>query len=64
MNPTPHDDLADILAFYLEAGVDVAMGEAPVDRFAESAAEQARSRTQRPPAVQLPDMAPPPRGIL
>ena len=29
----------DPQAFHLEAGVDTAMGEAPVDRFAESAAE-------------------------
>lgn len=61
MQPTPLDDLADILAFHLEAGVDVAIGEAPVDRFAESAAEQARSRAQRPPATQLPPAAAPPR---
>ncbi|MFG1243287.1 uracil-DNA glycosylase [Xanthobacter sp. V7C-4] len=67
MTATPQDhpedrlsDIADILAFYLEAGVDVAVGEAPVDRFAESAAEQARSRTQRPPTVPAPDMPPPP----
>ena len=62
MTATPQDDradIADILAFYLEAGVDVAVGEVPVDRFAESAAEQARSRTQRSPAVQAPDMPPP-----
>ncbi|QTL06291.1 uracil-DNA glycosylase [Aquabacter sp. L1I39] len=37
------DDLADLLAFHLEAGVDVAIGEEPVDRFAESAAA-ARAR--------------------
>lgn len=45
----PPENLADILAFHLEAGVDVALGEAPVDRFAESAAEPARAR--RPPAA-------------
>ncbi|MFG1377173.1 uracil-DNA glycosylase family protein [Xanthobacter autotrophicus] len=44
MNSMPLADLADILAFYVEAGVDVAVGEAPVDRFAESAAEQAKGR--------------------
>ncbi|MEP9352898.1 uracil-DNA glycosylase [Xanthobacter sp. KR7-65] len=38
------DDLADILAFHWEAGVDVAIGETAVDRFAESAAEPARAR--------------------
>lgn len=37
------DELADLLAFHLEAGVDVAIGEEPVDRFAESAAA-ARAR--------------------
>lgn len=45
------EDLADLLAFHLEAGVDVAVGEAPVNRFAESAAEQAAART-RPPEPQ------------
>ncbi|MET3353653.1 UNVERIFIED_ORG: DNA polymerase [Xanthobacter viscosus] len=66
MTATPQDhpqdhlaDIADILAFYLEAGVDVAVGEVPVDRFAESAAEQARSRTQRPPAAQAAEMSAP-----
>ena len=43
------DDWADILAFHWEAGVDVAIGEVPVDRFAESAAEPSRSRPQAPP---------------
>ncbi|MDI4663334.1 uracil-DNA glycosylase [Xanthobacter autotrophicus] len=61
MTLTPRDDLADILAFYQEAGVDVAVGEAPVNRFAESAAEQTRAR--RPPAVQVPD-TPSPHGIV
>ncbi|MBS7539314.1 uracil-DNA glycosylase [Ancylobacter lacus] len=37
--PSDRDVLMDILAFHLEAGVDVALGEEPVDRFAESAAE-------------------------
>ncbi|MCL8380727.1 uracil-DNA glycosylase [Xanthobacter aminoxidans] len=42
-------DWADILAFHWEAGVDVAIGEVPVDRFAESAAEPSRSRPPAPP---------------
>ncbi|GGF51068.1 uracil-DNA glycosylase [Azorhizobium oxalatiphilum] len=46
MNSFVHKQFADILAFYAEAGVDVAVGEEPVDRFAESAAEQA-SRSAR-----------------
>ncbi|QFR31650.1 uracil-DNA glycosylase family protein [Ancylobacter sp. TS-1] len=45
------DALAEILAFHLEAGVDVALGEEPVDRFTESAAEReaALARTARAP---------------
>lgn len=41
------DDWRDILAFHLEAGVDVAVGETPVDRFAESAAAQAAAAAAR-----------------
>ncbi len=47
MDSSAHDDWADILAFHLEAGVDVALGEVAVDRFAESAAEQARRAAAR-----------------
>ncbi len=47
MDSSAHDDWADILAFHLEAGVDVALGEEAVDRFAESAAEQARRAAAR-----------------
>ena len=42
------DELRAILAFYSEAGVDVCLSEAPVDRFAESrqeAEERARAST-------------------
>lgn len=63
MTDQPPFDLADLLAFHLEAGVDVAVGEAPVDRFAESAAEAARPRPQPPQhtqAPQGPDGAPAP----
>ncbi|WP_234051628.1 MULTISPECIES: uracil-DNA glycosylase family protein [unclassified Xanthobacter] len=42
----PPDDWSDLLAFHLEAGVDIAVGEEPVDRFAQSAAEQ-KARTPR-----------------
>lgn len=44
------DALADILAFHLEAGVDVALGEEPVDRFAESQAARGA-----PPPLAAPD---------
>jgi DNA polymerase len=33
--PEPAPDVAQLLAFYLEAGVDCAMGDAPVNRLAE-----------------------------
>jgi uracil-DNA glycosylase len=33
--PEPSPNVAQLLAFYLEAGVDCALGEVPVDRFAE-----------------------------
>ncbi|OYX12089.1 MAG: hypothetical protein B7Z15_10520, partial [Rhizobiales bacterium 32-66-8] len=32
------EEIRDLLAFHLEAGVDVALGDEPVDRFAETAA--------------------------
>ncbi|HEY9213085.1 MAG TPA: uracil-DNA glycosylase, partial [Ancylobacter sp.] len=50
-----HDMIADILAFHLEAGVDVALGEEPMDRFAETAAEKAapRPRAQLPQAAEI-----------
>ncbi|WAC27349.1 uracil-DNA glycosylase [Ancylobacter sp. SL191] len=38
------DAIADILAFHVEAGVDVALGDAPVDRFEESARERSMLR--------------------
>ena len=53
------DDLADLLAFYAEAGVDAAIGEVPLDRFAESAVEAARRAP--PPAPASPAPAPQPR---
>jgi len=55
-----HETLADILAFHLEAGVDIALGEEPVDRFAESAAEKSapRPRAQAPVAAQAPENRP------
>ncbi|MFS8037206.1 uracil-DNA glycosylase [Xanthobacter sp. AM11] len=48
-HPAP-DPWRDILAFHLEAGVDVALDEAPVDRFAQSAADAARARAAPSPA--------------
>ncbi|MDF2998730.1 MAG: phage polymerase-related protein [Xanthobacteraceae bacterium] len=60
------DIFADILAFHVEAGIDVALGEAPVDRFKESAAEaSARAATRPAPAVPAARPAPasPPRPV-
>lgn len=60
------DALADILAFHLEAGVDVALGEEPVNRFAESEASRAAPSTApareaaRPALARTP--ASPPAG--
>lgn len=45
------DDIAAILAFYREAGVDVCLSETPLDRFAESRREaEARRPTPVEPA--------------
>jgi DNA polymerase len=50
------------LAWYLEAGVDEAIGESPVDRFALSAAEpeSAAEKTESPPSIQPSKDTPPP----
>lgn len=63
------DIFADILAFHVEAGVDAAIGDAPVDRFQESAAEMsaraaarpAREAPARPAAASSARPAPEPR---
>ncbi|RTL95449.1 uracil-DNA glycosylase, partial [Ancylobacter aquaticus] len=58
------DALADILAFHLEAGVDVALGEEPVDRFAESQAARGAGpplAAQEPPRTAAAAPAPPAR---
>jgi uracil-DNA glycosylase family 4 len=38
MNPDRNQAARELLAFYLEAGVDAVLGESPVDRFADVAA--------------------------
>ncbi len=55
------DALADILAFHLEAGVDVALGEEPVNRFAES--EASRAAASSAPAREAPRPASASAGI-
>lgn len=44
----PISDLADLLRFYAEAGVDEALSDIPVDRFAETAAAQPSRAPQAP----------------
>jgi len=54
MNPSRNSPARDLLAFYLEAGVDALVGEQPVDRFApETAAPPARAPQ---PATPPPDL--------
>lgn len=42
----------DILAFHVEAGVDVALEERPVDRFAEAAIARPAPAVRRPPPME------------
>ncbi|MCO5063092.1 MAG: uracil-DNA glycosylase [Rhizobiaceae bacterium] len=55
---TPSTDkpssLADLLAFYAEAGVDEPLSEEPVDRFAASTARRAKPPQQGPTAQSAP----------
>ncbi|MEW6254598.1 MAG: uracil-DNA glycosylase [Pseudomonadota bacterium] len=59
-------NLADILAFHVEAGIDIALDEAPVNRFARAAAAREASATSpigaRPQASRTdpPRNSPPP----
>jgi uracil-DNA glycosylase len=51
--PEPTPNVAQLLAFYLEAGVDCALGDEPVDRLAEpEAAPAAVPRAAQPQAVR------------
>ncbi|MFG1477741.1 uracil-DNA glycosylase [Xanthobacter sp. V4C-4] len=53
MTDHPPLDWSDLVTFHLEAGVDVALGDEPVDRFAESAAEL-KARAPRRDAADAP----------
>ena len=57
MPPSPPQNALDILAFHREAGVDIALEDAPVDRFAESVSEgeQTRDRGSRETLVRNPE---------
>ncbi len=62
--PIPH--LRDILAFQLEAGVDVALGDAPVNRFVAGQARDARpaeAQTERPSSPAPSPRPVPPRPV-
>jgi len=48
--PEPTPTIAQLLAFYLEAGVDCALGEEPVDRLAEPDLAPAPVPREAPPA--------------
>jgi uracil-DNA glycosylase family 4 len=50
-------DPADLLLFYVEAGVDIALSEEPVDRFALSRAQAAEGARKRE-AVRQPPVSP------
>ena len=76
---TPAQDKAarDLLTFYVEAGVDVALGETPIDRFADvappapqpeavrpAAAEPARERRPLPPPAAASAPPPPEQAVM
>lgn len=58
-SPNNRSDLADLLAFYASAGVDDALEDQPVNRFAEAAPKPAERATTAP---ALGDNAAPPRS--
>ena len=58
VSPNNRPDLADLLAFYASAGVDEALEDQPVNRFAEAAPKPA----ERAPPPPLGDNAAPPRS--
>jgi DNA polymerase len=63
----PARAIRDLIAFYMEAGIDVALDEQPVNRLAEPppapglprAAEQSPVTVIRPPAMAAPPIVPP-----
>src|ERR1700693_4136424 len=48
MNPDRNQAARELLAFYLEAGVDAVLGETAVDRFADTAETAPRPAIGRP----------------
>jgi len=60
MTPEPRPTARELLAFYLEAGVDCALSEEPVDRLAEEAAVEERPSAPRPAPFRSANPAPAP----
>jgi len=67
MTPDREKAAADLLAFYLEAGVDALLDDKPADRFAEPAAPARMPASQRPAgasptaeALRMPAVSAPP----
>src|ERR1700760_2439919 len=60
MIPEPAPTVRELLAFYLEAGVDCALAEEPIDRLAE--ADAPPPALPAAPPVGPPGRAPPPVG--
>ncbi|MBI2713947.1 MAG: uracil-DNA glycosylase [Rhizobiales bacterium] len=54
MTPSREKPARDLIDFYLEAGVDAALGEQPVDRFANAATASALTPPPSPPSPTLP----------
>jgi len=62
MTPDRARAARELLAFYLEAGVDALLGEAPVDRFAGSEPAPRAEAERIPVARRQPSPRPPPAG--
>jgi uracil-DNA glycosylase len=61
MNPDRNQAARELLAFYLEAGVDAVLGESAVDRFADTA-ETSRRPARGRPAGEAPGASEPQPG--
>ncbi len=65
MNPGTKD-ARELIAFYLDAGVDALIGEEPVDRMSGETTLAVRTEGERPDraAVQVEGASPKPRALL
>ncbi|MGI9412914.1 MAG: uracil-DNA glycosylase, partial [Hyphomicrobiales bacterium] len=54
----PENDELDLLRWYAEMGVDEAIGDEPVDRYAESAAQAKRAAEAREKPRAAPETPP------